>query len=66
VTNGKDNTGLCGICQQPLPTSELVGHIAVHHPDQYEPFETWPDGAVVVLHDSISPQDITPGEDTHG
>ena len=51
------NSGHCDLCHHDIPTDELVSHIAVHHPDHYEPFETWPDGAVVVTED-LDPSDF--------
>lgn len=42
-------SGRCEICQQDVPTYDLVGHIRVMHPDEYEPPATWPDGSPVIL-----------------
>jgi hypothetical protein len=60
------NTGRCEICQQPVPTAELVSHISAHHPDDYAPFQTWPDGGAVIEYDeaAITPEafEEVPGE----
>lgn len=54
-------SGNCGICHQPVPTAELLGHICVHHPDHYEPLQTWPDGGPVITYDEsgVTPEVAT-------
>lgn len=58
----KPGTGTCHLCEPAadVPTVDLVNHIRVMHPDQYEPVECWPDGAPVVTYDEITPENISP------
>lgn len=51
------STGWCELCQEAVPTADLISHICVYHPDNYEPVETWPDGRPVVLED-LSPSEF--------
>jgi hypothetical protein len=53
--------GHCALCETDVPTLELISHISMYHPDFYEPFETWPDGGVVILDDSLLPKDFEDG-----
>jgi hypothetical protein len=53
--------GRCELCPCDVPTVELVSHLAVCHPDLYQPFETWPDGQVVVFDESLQPKDFQEG-----
>lgn len=42
-------TGHCHLCDEPVPLRDLLGHLRARHPERYEPPETWPDGAPVVI-----------------
>ncbi len=50
--------GKCNLCQDDVPTADLVSHLSVMHPDAYEPFETWPDGSVVVVDTTLEPHEF--------
>jgi hypothetical protein len=41
----------CWLCKPSaqIPTSEIMEHVRLLHPDQYEEYETWPDGEFVVF-----------------
>jgi hypothetical protein len=52
------NTGWCNLCPRPMPEAELLGHLATHHPDRYEPPDTWPDGRVVAVDVTLQPADF--------
>lgn len=54
--------GFCNICKTDVATVELVSHLCIYHPDLYQPFETWPDGELVVIDGSLSPKDFVDGE----
>jgi hypothetical protein len=58
-TEPKDGTGTCLVCGEDVPTHDLVGHLRVMHPDQYEPVQTWADGSPVVTDDTLTPDDFT-------
>lgn len=49
MSEPKEGTGVCLVCQEDVPSEELVDHIRVMHPDVYEPPLTWPDGKRVVI-----------------
>jgi hypothetical protein len=53
------NTGRCHVCEEDVPTHDLLGHLRVMHPDVYgDGPELWPDGQVVILDDSLTPEDF--------
>lgn len=53
----------CLICSEEWPDAEgglqsFEDHMRVIHPDQYEPAERWPDGALVIHDDTLTPEDF--------
>lgn len=55
-------TGQCLLCSADVPSSELVSHLSVMHPDQYEPFLTWPDGSIAVdMSEVLEPHEFNGG-----
>lgn len=53
------NTGHCHICDQDVPSVELLDHLRVMHPDAYgDGPDRWPDGQVVVIDASLEPHDF--------
>ena len=42
-------TGNCGVCGDPMPPEALPAHLRQMHPDRWEPIDTWPDGAPVIV-----------------
>lgn len=49
------NTGHCHLCDEDVPTSDLLGHLRVLHPNIYgNGPERWPDGAPVLEEGHIS------------
>lgn len=54
------NTGYCHVCEQPVPSAELLDHLRVMHPEQYgDGPQRWPDGALVIIDDSDTVDDLT-------
>lgn len=51
-------TGRCHLCDEPVPTFDLLGHVRVMHPDQYEPPAVWPDGGPVIEDATLTPEDF--------
>lgn len=57
------NTGHCHVCEQPVPSVELLDHIRVLHPEQYgDGPQRWPDGGLVIVDDSLTPDEFTRGD----
>lgn len=56
----KPGTGICHLCEPAadVPTFDLLNHLRVVHPDWYEPPECWPDGSVVILDETLAPEDF--------
>lgn len=55
------NTGRCNLCDEPVPSMELLDHLRVLHPDAYgDGPERWPDGGVVV-HEELDPGEFAGG-----
>jgi hypothetical protein len=59
-------TGRCELCAfeavpGDVPTVELVSHLSTCHPDLCQPFETWPDGQVVVFDDWLQRKEFHEG-----
>lgn len=52
MTEPKPNTGVCLVCEEDVPSEELVDHLRVMHPDVYESPLEWPDGKRVVIDES--------------
>lgn len=59
MTEPKQDTGYCLLCSSDVPSEELLDHIRVMHPDDYEPPLTWPDGSLVIIED-LEPDDFEP------
>jgi hypothetical protein len=58
----QQGTGWCAICQEPVPTQDLLGHLRVMHPEQYgDGPERWPDGRPVVVDTTLTPDDFGEG-----
>jgi hypothetical protein len=56
-----ENTGHCHVCEEPVTTHDLLGHLRVMHPDEYGDGPiTWPDGGVLIEED-LSIEDFTGG-----
>ena len=54
----------CLLCSDEWPDVEggiesFFDHLRVNHPDQYEPPERWPDGALVLHDETLEPSDFT-------
>lgn len=54
-------SGYCHLCNEDVPTTKLLDHVRLLHPDVYEEPETWPDGRRVVYDDTLRPADFTRG-----
>ena len=50
----------CELCGEPdIPIGHVLAHLRQSHPDQEWPeIETWPDGAPVVIDDTLTPADF--------
>lgn len=53
----------CNLCQDEWPDAEgglesFFDHLRVMHPDEHEEPERWPDGQLVVLDDTLAPEDF--------
>lgn len=57
-----EGMGRCEVCGEPVPTLELIRHLALLHPDVYEPVELWPDGRPVVLDTTLEPEEFVAEE----
>lgn len=58
------DSGWCNLCDGPLEggsLEEILDHLRVMHPDQYEPPERWPDGGLVIHDDTLTPDDFREG-----
>ena len=66
MTDPKPNIGHCLVCDEDIPSVELVDHIRVMHPDDYgDGPMLWPDGRRVVYDEDPDPADVfnaSPGE----
>lgn len=52
-------TGHCNVCNEDVPTHDLLGHLRVMHPTEYgDGPECWPDGSLVVLDSTLTPEDF--------
>lgn len=53
-------TGHCHLCHEPVQGLDALAHLRIHHPDVYGygPLR-WPDGAPVVVDDTLTPEDFT-------
>jgi hypothetical protein len=47
----------CDLCEPStyVPTDEIMEHVRLLHPDQYEEYETWPDGKFVMFEETTEP-----------
>lgn len=52
----------CNLCGVSVGLAELESHLRLLHPDVYEPFETWPDGGLVIV-DQSDPAEALLGEE---
>lgn len=53
------NTGHCNVCDEPVPSDELLDHLRVVHPEQYgDGPERWPDGGLVIHDGSDTVDDL--------
>lgn len=60
------NTGHCNLCDEDVPTYDLLGHLRVMHPDDYGDGPTlWPDGGPLVVED-LSIEDFVGGTEGGG
>lgn len=50
--------GSCALCGDDVPTLDLLDHLRIRHPDRYEPPLRWPDGALVVVDETLEPGDF--------
>lgn len=53
----------CLVCREEWPDEDgglesVVDHMRVMHPDDFEPPERWPDGALVIHDTTIEPGDF--------
>jgi hypothetical protein len=56
------NTGWCNLCPGPVETVHLLDHIRNLHPEQYgDGPERWPDGGLVVVDTTLTPDDFGEG-----
>lgn len=48
---------MCEECKE--WTDDILRHLSINHPDVWaEGFERWPDGEIVVIDDTITPEDF--------
>jgi hypothetical protein len=53
-------TGHCRVCDEDVPSLDLLDHIRVMHPDHYgDGPQRWPDGGVVVIDTQPTDEDLT-------
>jgi hypothetical protein len=47
-------TGACLLCQpnETVPLAEILDHLRLIHPSQWDGLETWPDGSPVIYEDT--------------
>lgn len=50
--------GSCLICSEKVPDPDLVEHLRLMHPDQYEPSGEWPGGRPVRVDKTLNPADF--------
>lgn len=43
----------CLLCDEVVGEGAALAHLAAMHPNRYDVFETWPDGAIVVVHTDV-------------
>ena len=51
-------TARCNLCRKQMPTEELLEHVRLLHPDDYEPVQTWSDGQPVIIDNTLEPEDF--------
>lgn len=54
-----EGMGRCDLCGNPVPTLNLIGHLAREHPDVYLPPREWADGRAVVIDETLEPGDFS-------
>lgn len=42
--------GDCLLCGEAVSEGAVLVHLTVRHPNRFDVFETWPEGAIVVVH----------------
>ena len=61
MTEQDGGTGRCELCEEPVPGGlvKLIDHLRVLHPEEYgDGPERWPDGGIVVLDESLTPDEF--------
>lgn len=55
--------GHCNLCDEPVEDRDIMDHIRVTHPVEYDGGPAlWPDGGLVILDSTLAPDDFTQGE----
>lgn len=49
----------CDLCGEDMSSDEILDHLRLMHPAQYQEPETWPDGSFVVVDQTLDPKDFT-------
>lgn len=53
-------TATCELCGETHPADRILDHLRAIHPDQYgDGPEHWPDGQVVIIDTTLTPEDFT-------
>jgi hypothetical protein len=55
--------GHCNLCDEPVEDRDIIDHIRLIHPVEYDGGPAmWPDGGLVILDSTLAPDDFTEGE----
>lgn len=50
----------CHLCPDTFPDDQTLDHFRVLHPDVYADIARWPDGSVVIVDQTRTPDEFTP------
>lgn len=57
MSDDREHFGTCALCGERVAVAHLIEHLRVEHDLDAEP-ATWPDGSLVIIDQSLEPDDF--------